>query len=228
MTATSLQDAVAALHRLHHARRWALRILVLAIAGSMIAALPLLLLAPRAAAAAILLVPAFWAAYLVADFVLAGRWRARTLHAWRTGGINLGILAESLRTLHTPPRRSTEALFANLPVFPASADRDFSPAQRAALAALSDAAWIEANAAGLIAPLMIGLLSSVGAAALIFALPPSAFLLWLAVCAPLTVPLGATIVRRASRRRARVHLAALLPAERAALPESGEVGGNSG
>ena len=218
-----LPAAVAALHCLHRARRWALRIVVLAIAGAMLAAPPLLVLEWRAAAVAILLVPAFWAAYLAADSVLAGRWRARTLRVWRAGGINLGILAESLRTLPALPRRSTETLFANLPVFPAPTDRDLSSAQRAALGALSDEAWTKANAAGLVAPLMIGLLSSVGIAALTLALPPSAFLLWLSASGLLTVPLGATLIRRAFGRRARVRLAALLPAERAALPKSGEV-----
>jgi len=218
----TLRRAVAALHRLHRARRWALRILVLAIAGAMIAALPLLLLAPCAAAGALLLIPAFWATYLIADAVLVGRWRAGVLHAWHAGAINLGILAESLSTLPTLPRGSTKALFANLPVFSAPTDRDLSSAQRAALAMLSDAGWTEGNAAGLIAPLMIGVISSVGAAALIFALPPNAPLLWLAACALATVPLGATIVRRASHRRVRICIAALRPAERAALTEFGE------
>jgi hypothetical protein len=47
VTQNAQSATVASLHRLHRARTWALRILVLGVAGAMLAAPPLLLLAPR-------------------------------------------------------------------------------------------------------------------------------------------------------------------------------------
>jgi hypothetical protein len=219
-----LPDTVASLVRLHHARRWALRVLVLAIAAALLLGVPLLLVAPRAGIASLLLVPACWAAYLAADAALIQRWRARALRRWREGSLNLGMLADSIRTLPTLPRRSTEAVLATVPVLPALADRDLTPAQRAALATRRDAAWAKSNAAGLVPPTLLGLGSGVAAAALLWSIPPDARLLAMTVATLAAVPLAAAGVTRRCRRRAEAMLRTLPPAEKAGVTEAAAPG----
>lgn len=159
--------ATGALLRLLRRRRWALRVVHIVIGVVLAAALPLLAVAPRAGGAALLLLPGVWTLYLLVDTALLLAWRRRVLRAWRGGEINLGVLAEAVATLPNLPRASVEAVLGALPVLSALDDRDLLPAQRVALAAASRWRWGVATAVALLPTMVLGLLCSAAAVALL-------------------------------------------------------------
>lgn len=162
-----LTETVTALRQLLQRRRWALRVLYALVGVVLVAALPLLAVAPRAGGAALLLLPGVWTLYLLVDTALLLAWRQRVLRAWRGGEINLGVLAEAVATLPNLPRASVEAVLGALPVLSVLDDRDLLPAQRVALAAASRWRWGVGTAVALLPTMVLGLLGGAAAVALL-------------------------------------------------------------
>lgn len=164
--ASHTQGDVPQLIRLYGRRRWALRVLVLSVGTSVVLVLALLPFSPGTAMRLALLTPTCLSAYLLVDSLLHLLWRARTIAAWRTGELNLGVFAEGLASLPNLPKHSTQAILDTLPILPPLQDRDLSPPLRAALAALSDWRFAEETVAALLPATALGAFCAVVAIAL--------------------------------------------------------------
>ncbi len=153
----ALEAETVATLRLIGKRKIALRIFVL-VAGLVVAVAVLSLpLAPRFMLAAPPFLVWLWASYIAVDAWHVFRWRRGLMLSWRTDGIDLGVFANTIRSLPIFPQATVGALLHSLPILPPPCDCDLAAAEREAVAAFSDWRWIEETASVLLPGAVLGL-----------------------------------------------------------------------
>lgn len=99
------------LRRARTMRTLGLGLLAFALAGAVLAVLA----SPSAGAVALAALPAWGAAFLIADAIVVRAWQRRVLHAWVSGRIDVDALGQALRADARLPQPSLAAMLALLP-----------------------------------------------------------------------------------------------------------------